>query len=482
VPVRPHAGIARKTTRLAARAVLLVAVVAAGAAPAAADAASVAYVDNGEVWLASLDGTKKARLAMPVVNGAGETENWIDIAQSDGGRIVAVRNKPGRLSNYSWFKIWEPDGTSTVEGPLNAPSGWTVYVYPLGFDITADGSHLVYGYSNSGSCCPIPFARGTYVRPATSSVLNPIDSASQTSPSLLGSRLISLEDSNAPSIINVQDAAPGNPYSNQFTPWLDTSGVGLDLEGVDVAANGRLAALGFESWDAGTQTVGKIAVLAIQGVDQAPAFPAAVDCFLPAAGIARDASLAPDAGAIAWKDDGGVKVAGSPSTAADPCVMGSEPVVLSPTGTHPSLGGADPAVFLPKPPATSPQPAVAGPGTPGTGAAPGAAAPLAPVATLPAKVTVKALSGPRGVPVKVKVSGPGKVALTGTVPARRVGRRGKPVVVATGSLSALAAGTVTIRLRLTTAGRNRARRLKGARLTLRISQGSSSTTKMVRLR
>ena len=337
--------------------------------PAVADAASVAYVDKGEVWLASLDGAKKARLATPVVNADGDTEKWLDVAQSDGGRIVAVRNKPGRISNFSWFKIWEPDGTSTVEGPLNAPGGWSSYVYPLGFDITADGTHLVYGYSNSGACCPIPFGRGTYVRPATNSVLNPIDTSSQTHPSLFGSRIISLEDASSPKVINVQDAGGGNPYTNAFTPWLDTSGIPLDLEGVDVAANGRLVALGFETWDGGTQTVGKIGVLAIQGVDQAPTFPAAVDCFLPAAGIARDASLAPDAGTIAWKDDGGVKVAGSPSTAADPCVMGSAPVVLSATGAYPSIGGADVAAFLPKPPPTLRRP------RPG---APGPAAPLAP--------------------------------------------------------------------------------------------------------
>jgi hypothetical protein len=477
MPVRPDAGIARKTTRLAARAVLLAAVVAAGATPAAAGAASVAYVDKGEVWLASLDGTKKARLAMPVVNGAGETENWIDIAQSDGGRIVAVRNKPGRMSSFSWFKIWEPDGTSTVEGPLNAPSGWTVYVYPLGFDITANGSHLVYGYSNSSGCCPITFARGTYVRPATNSALNPIDTGSQTSPSLFGARVISLEDSSSPAVINVQNADGGNPYTNAFTPWLDTSGVGLDLEGVDVAANGRLAALGFEAYNGGTQTVGRIAVLAIQGVDQTPAFPAVVDCFLPAAGIARDASLAQDASAIAWKDDGGVKVAGTPSTAADPCVMGSAPVVLSPTGTHPSIGGADVAAFLPKPPPTAPPP----PAFPGPGA-PGATAPRALVVKLPKQLTAKALSGSRGVAVKVRVSGPGKVSIRGTVPARRFGRRGKPVVVATGKRIARAAGTLTIRLRLTTVGRTRVRRLKGARLTLRIMQGSQSATKVVRLR
>ena len=474
MPHGPQAGIAGQATRLAVRAALLAAVVAAVLTPAVADAASVAYVDKGEVWLASLDGAKKARLAAPVVNGDGDTEKWLDVAQSDGGRIVAVRNKPGRISNFSWFKIWEPNGTSTVEGPLNAPSGWTQYVYPLGFDITANGSHLVYGYSNSSSCCPISFARGTYVRPATNSSLAPINTGGQTHPSLFGSRVIALEDSSSPTIVNVQDAGGGNPYTNAFTGWLDTSAVGLDLEGVDVAANGRLAALGFEAWNGGTQTVGQIGVLAIQGVDQLPAFPAAVNCFVPAAGIARDASLAQDAGAIAWKDDGGVKVAASPSTAADPCVMGSAPVVLSPSGTNPSIGGADVAAFLPTPPATPPF--VPGP------VAPGGTAPRPLIVKLPAKVTAKALASARGVPVKVKVSRAGKVSITGTVPARRLGRRGKPVVVARGKRVARAAGTVTVRLRLTTVGRKRVRRLKGARLTLRIVQGSRTAKKVVRLR
>jgi hypothetical protein len=452
-------------TRLASCTLLLAAVLAAVAIPAVANAASVAYIDKGEVWLASLDGKKKARLAKPVVNGSGETEEWLDVAQSDGGRIVAVRNKPGRMSNFSWFKIWEPNGTSTVEGPLNAPGGWVVYVYPLGFDITANGSHLVYGYSNSSGCCPIQFGRGTYVRPATNSSLPPIVTSGQESPSLFGSRVISRDGA----IVNVQDADAGNPYTNTFTPWLDTSGAGLDLEGVDVAGNGRLAALGFETWNGGTQTVGKIAVIAIQGVDQAPMFPAAVDCFLPAAGIARDASLAPDATAIAWKDGGGVKVARTPSTGADPCVMGSTPIVLSPTASHPSIGGADAAVFLPKPPSQ--------PGGPA-----GPTVPDGLVVKLPAKVTTKALAASRGVAVKVRVGGPGKVSIRGTVPARRLGRRGKPVLVASGKRVAQAAGTVTIRLRLTAVGRKRVRRLKGARLTLRITQGSGSATKVVRLR
>jgi hypothetical protein len=144
------------------------------AAPPAAEAGSVAYVENGEVWVSSLDGAQKVRLAAPVVNGDGKTENWLAVAASDGGRIVAARNVPDRMSQFSWFKVWEPNGTSTVEGPLNAPTGWTVYVYPLGFDVTADGQHMVYGYSNSSGCCPTSFGRGFYVRPVTNSALDPI--------------------------------------------------------------------------------------------------------------------------------------------------------------------------------------------------------------------------------------------------------------------------------------------------------------------
>ena len=156
--------------------------------------------------------------------------------------------------------------------------------------------------------------------------------------------------------------------------------------------------------------------------------------------------------------------------------MGSAAVVLSPTGTHPSIGPADVTAFLPKPP--RPRSAAGRPRPRGAGRNRTAR----PVVTLPKKLTAKALAASRGVAVKVKVSRPGKVTITGTVPARRLGRRGKPVIVATGKGVARAAGTVTIRLRLTTVGRKRVRRLKGARLTLRIVQGSRSTTKVVQLR
>jgi hypothetical protein len=101
---------------------------------------------------------------------------------------------------------------------------------------------------------------------------------------------------------------------------------------------------------------------------------------------------------------------------------------------------------------------------------------------VPRRVTTKALAGPKGVPIKVKVTRAGKIKIAGTVPARILGRRGKPVVVAIGSAAAKRAGTVTVRLRLTTAARKKRKRLKGVRMTLRVSHGGLSTTKRVTLR
>jgi hypothetical protein len=431
----------------------------------AAGAASVAYVDGGEVWLSSLDGAQKVRLATHVVNGAGQTEKWLAVAASDNGRIVAARNVPGRNSSFTWFKVWEPNGSSTIEGPLNAPSGWATYTYPLGFDITADGNHMVYGYSNSGFCCPQTFARGTYVRPVTNSPLDPIN-VDIEHPTLFGSRMVA----HTGEIVSAQGtSAP--PYGGDFTPWLDVSGTGLELRRTDIAANGQLAAIELEQWNGGSQTIGKIAVVATQGVDQQPAFPAAVNCFVPTAGVAKDVSLSLDATRIAWTDDGGLKVAGTPTTADDPCVLTSPPVVISPTASQGAIGGANVAAFLP----ASAQPPGAGPPSSGGGG-------KAPLATLPRKLTTKALAGARGVPIKVKVARAGKVKLSGTVPAKILRRRGKPIVIATGSTTARRAGTVTVRLRLTAAARKTRSRLKGARMTLRVTQGSLSTTKRVTLR
>jgi hypothetical protein len=284
------------------------------------------------------------------------------------------------------------------------------------------------------------------------------------------------------STVSVQQAA-ATTYGSAFDPWLDTAGTGLEQRGIDVAANGKLAAFEVEHWNGGTQDVGKIGVVAIQGIDVPPMTPAGVDCYLPTAGIARDVSLSMDATRIAWNDGEGLKVAGTPTDAADPCVLTGGPVVISPTGSHGSIGGADVAAFLP---AAGPGGSAGGGGGGGAAGGGGATAPGgAPGAatlsvTVPGRVTTGGLA--RGVAVRVRVAGPGTVRVRATVPARRLGRRGTPVVVALGSRRATRAGKITVRLRLNSTGRRHAKRLKGARLTLRVAQGTLTSRRTITLR
>jgi hypothetical protein len=144
--------------------------------------------------------------------------------------------------------------------------------------------------------------------------------------------------------------------------------------------------------------------------------------------------------------------------------------VISPTASQGAIGGMDVEGFLP----TSGQPPTGGPPS---GGSPSRAL----VATVPRKVTVKALARAAGVPIKVRVARAGKVKVSGTVPAK-VLRSSRSVVVATGSATAKRAGTVTVKVRLTSAARKKRTRLKGARMTLRVTQGRLSTTKRFTLR
>jgi hypothetical protein len=96
--------------------------------------------------------------------------------------------------------------------------------------------------------------------------------------------------------------------------------------------------------------------------------------------------------------------------------------------------------------------------------------PPAPSLSLPAKVTARSLAS-AGLGFKVTVAAAGKVTIVATV-------GGKPV--GSGSATAKGAGTVTIKLKLTKAGRKLAR--KGKTLKLKVTQAGRSVTKTVKLR
>lgn len=491
--------------------VACVAVVAALAAvPATAGAASVAYVDNGEIWVAALDGSSRTRIG-PQVTFQGDsgpvTQKYLEVAAADGGRIIGVRNEPGKIANLSRFRVWEPDGQvarntsgQELDGALGNDGAGPFYVYPLSLDITPDGGLFLNSFQktvyNGGFISSQTY--GYYAQPVTNTAgLQPISVTGRKYATLFGKRTLTLSTDTQLSLLKDGPAAPAG---TEFDPFLGVAAPsGQELTRSDLAADGSAIAIARQRFEGGQQTVGAIDVLPISVFGPPAKADFDAGCTIPATGLADHVSISPDSKRIAWADEGGVKVAPMPTfTGADACVFSSPPVVISPTGSAPSIGGADAATIsatlnppppgtpAPTPPATTPPPtptATPGPGGGTSGGPNGGATSTAPTVSVPsAGLSAAALTSAKGLSVRVTVRRAGKITLRLTVPARVLGRRGKAVVIATGSANPKRAGTVTVKLKRTKAARGKTRRLRRARATLSITQAGRTTTRTVRLR
>lgn len=452
--------------------VLLAAAAASCGAASAAQAASVAYIDGREVWLSSLDGAAKVRLS------AGEAQ-WLDVAQADGGRVIGVQNEPGKISQLSRFTVWEPDGSVAAQGPLPYRSAWAAssLASPLSVDLTADGRAVVFGYSALTYGFPTStLSQGFIVMPFNNFLINTeLTRSGHKWPTLVSDRVIATNGAT----VERQNAEAGVPYTENFTNWFTLAlPAGAELQRADVAANA--SAIAWEvATDAGTSTTGAIDVAPLPGgLGADPGF--AAGCRLQTAGSGREVSLSQDGTRFAWRDDGGVKVAGIPVfTGADACQLSAPPVVISPTGSHPSIGGADAAAI-----AAARAGAAAGTGG-GTGSGQGGGG--TPVTTklavtLPASVKAAALRS--GLKITVTAPGAGTVTVTLSVPRRALGLKTGPktVVIATGTTRARGAGKVTVKLKATKKARSRLRRLRGKKATLKVTAGKSTITRTLKLR
>lgn len=459
-----------------ARMTLLGGLAALAVTPATASAASVSYVDGGEVWQSTLDGSRKVQLS----TGQG---GFTDVVAADGGRVLGAQRNGNLTSSLTFTTIWNADGTVFHNGALVYEPGWSTYTYPVGMDLTATGGVVVYGFSNSrpsGQLPPAPFFQfsfGHTIMPATNAVAAsalPIYKRAPEWPSLVNDRVVGVSGST----IVLQDDLPAKPGSEEsdFKPWFTLALAANDLNGADVAANGRAIAWRYDVNVGGTtQSRIDLAPIASADVGSTPNF--AAGCTLPAQGSASAISISQDASRIAWKDDGGVKVAGIPTfNGADACAFSSPPVVISPTGTSPSISGAD---VVPAPPVGGGSAAGTAPPPSGSGTPAGTTNPPAFSVSLPAKTTAQALRG--GVTFTVTVRGPGTVNATLAVPQSKL-RAAKLVVIARGKTVAKKAGKVKVKLVATKAARSKLRKLKGVTATLKVTVGTRVVTKRVKLR
>lgn len=430
------------------RLVLLALVLLAFSAPAAG-AAEVAYVDGGQIWISTLDGAHRRSLS----GTSPDAKVWSEVAQADNGSVIGVRREPGKVAPLNATQLWDAAGNVIGNGALTAPTGRTTYAYPVTLDLTPDGQVVVYGYSNAtGFGLERTYEFGTYAEGSSAWYIQPFDIGEVEDGTLAGNRVVGLSGST----ISLQDAAGAPPYSHEFTAWFEFSGQQVDR--VDVSAAGTIAAA-----EIGPYAETRVAMVPFPGLG-GPVPSDGSDCFLPTQGDASHVSISPDGSAIAWHDARGVVVAGVPawfpSALESVCNLSAPPVVISATGTMPSLGGSG-AALAGGPPAAA--------GGAGAGNKGGSKRPQ--LVSLAKKPKARALKA--GIPLTVRVSAAGKVTALGKVGGK---------LVAKGTAKARRAGKVTLRLKATKAYRKRLGQLVGKKLKIAISGPGGKTTLSRKLR
>jgi len=298
---------------------------------AAQAAYSVSYSDKGSVWLSSLNGKQKRKLA---ARPKGKVR-WIETAQSDNGRVIAVRRDPAKSANLNSYFLWGPTGKRIAVGSLTGDSGWTSYIMPLSLDLTSNGKNVVYGYQYFTYNYPVSnIENGTSVKSVKASYLKPINIEGQQWPTTVGNRIVASQQD---VFAGVQKASSA-PFGQEFTAWLNLAVDGYSLQRTDVSANKKVAVAELDPTANDSSDHSALLASRINGLGGSTGAGA---CVLPAKGDAENASLSQDGKSIAWEDDRGVVVAGVPTFGGSQlCKLTRGVKVISKTGSFPSIGPA----------------------------------------------------------------------------------------------------------------------------------------------
>ena len=131
--------------------ILLATGLAALALPAVASADSIVYIDQGNVWSAEPDGSRKVQLT---TGGS-----WHSPTQADNGTIAAVQGTgPIQVmarDGQPLRTITTPDGAKSGDGGTFAPS-------PVQLSFSPDGTKIAYAYVSYS--CPVASTCGSIQR------------------------------------------------------------------------------------------------------------------------------------------------------------------------------------------------------------------------------------------------------------------------------------------------------------------------------
>jgi hypothetical protein len=296
--------------------------------------------------------------------------------------------------------------------------GGTFAPRPVDLAFSPDGTKIAYSYV-AYSCPPASscgtIQRSTYYTDANVTDATPVNvygnQFSVSDPSWVTNNR-TLVFGGYGRQVAIDDLGPGE-YDSQ--PWMVPNG---DMGDGEVTRDGTRLAV--TSDYGANKTIGFFAVKG-DVKTTVPAFPDFVCAFTKTDQNYADPTWAPDGAGIAWASSAGITVSRFTKFAAgDGCELPAD-INLSPTGSEPDWGPADPpaAAYTPPPPGPGPTPPPVQPG--------------------PAPKPIKlAIVKAKGKTVTVTVPSAGKAKLVVT-------RKGKKLTTATAK--AKAAGTLTIKLK-----------------------------------
>ena len=469
--------------------ILLLAGAAVLGGVSAAKAASVAYIDGGNAYLSSPDGTAKYQLT----TGGTADRPWQVPSQGPDGKTVVVHRDEFDGGSRPVLYLYGANGKLATANVMPVYAGATIPVYPIGLDMDW----------KSQAVARLLLLRLRLLDDLPRLLADVLRQPGRVSQRSAGpERRVLPERSTASGSSRRTPAAasscepddPNAPFVSSYQGWLHLDGVYLSRAEVSPSP-GNLVAV---EWSRSDPAGEGIFVGRHQGT--VPSDLSDV-CDLPVNGASSSVSFSPDGTQMTWADADGVKVAGVPNLAAGTatCTLTSPPVVISATGSSPSFGGADVRAILGAGQPGGGQPVGGEPG----GGKPGGGQPAPIKVTLSGKATRAAFR--RGLTLRLAVPAAGRVdasasvparfarasglgrarsarALAGVASARGVAAAAKPVVVARGTARAKGAGTVKLRLKPTAKGRRAAKRLAGAKLTITVSQGAARGSRTIRLK